>query len=198
MAGSSGRLNIPLEKVMAKTDALKLEAQMDKIQDPLAPIETQDGKLKKGKYEPVTLLPPKEPTWRANVPILRDLEYWRHVAARYPYIRESDAQPDHWIRGISVHPRLSDFPQCKDVIEDVYRCIEYNPFLRMLNMCAPIKEQMCSCINLVFLKNSFRKSRKHKIGADASEHMEKKREKRLHLIGEKAKEIQDRSSKLSD
>lgn len=186
--------SVPLEQIMKRVDAEKLTAAMEREDIQVA---GQDGRTKtKGKYMPVTLKPMPEPTWRAAVPVLREWEYWSHQASRYPYITESVSQNDHYITGISVHPRLSDFPQCKDVIDDVFRCMEYNPFLRVTNMCAPIKEQMCACLNMVFLKNSKKKSSKFE--AEKFSLADKRREKHLVALAEKAREIQDRTNNLSD
>jgi hypothetical protein len=141
--------------------------------------------------------PMPEPTWRAGYPGLRDFEYWRHQASRYPYIRESDEKSNFFLRGVTVHPRLSDYPMCKEVIADYFTCRESQRALRMFNVCQPVKEQLSSCINLVFVKNHERAAKKFntKVRGD---HQELMREKRLERIGTKAQEAVDRTEKFVD
>ncbi|EPY26995.1 hypothetical protein AGDE_10988 [Angomonas deanei] len=96
----------------------------------------------------------KNATWRQNFPMLRSFEYWQLRADYYPYIERGDRNSENFfIRGISVHPRLSDYPMCKHVIRDYFICRDENPVLQLFNTCAPLKEQFCACINEVFVKN---------------------------------------------
>lgn len=99
-------------------------------------------------------------TWRASVPMMRWFEYWRLRADFYPYIKQSDAQENFFLRGITCHPRLSDFPTCKEVIRDYFMCRDEAKILAVANPCAPMKEQLSACINMVFLRNHARGDKK--------------------------------------
>ena len=143
------------------------------------------------------LKPMPEPTWRATFPVLRDFEYWRAQAQRYPYIEKSDEYNEFFLRGVTVHPRLSDYPMCKDIISDYFTCRDQHPFLHVMNICMPLKEQMSSCINLVFIKNHKRAGRK--LNRELREdYEEKKRERRLRAISDKAQQVDDRNSRFAD
>jgi hypothetical protein len=92
------------------------------------------------------------PTWRTNLPVFGRLEYWQRRADSFPYIKRSDEMDNFFLRGITVHPRLSDYPQCKDVIRDYFTCRDRHKVLVLVNICAPVKEQMSACLNEVFVK----------------------------------------------
>jgi hypothetical protein len=143
-----------------------------------------------------SLKPMAERGWRQHVPVFRDFEYWRLRAAQYPHIERADQDPEFFLRGITCHPRLSDFPTCKDVISDYFHCKDSNRFLQMFNICAPIKEQMSACINEVFVRNSHRTSKKTEKFVDKM--MEERRERRLQKIKVAAAEIVERKDKLAD
>lgn len=134
--------------------------------------------------------------WRQHIPVVRSFEYWRLRADQYPHIARSDQDTEFFLRGITCHPRLSDFPTCKDVISDYFRCKDENRFLQAFNICAPVKEQMSSCINEVFMRNSKRSSKRTEKHLDRV--MEERREKRLEKMKVAAAEIKDRRDKLAD
>jgi len=66
-------------------------------------------------------------SWRQNVYVLRNFEYWRLRADYYPYLRRSDEKDNFFLRGITCHPRLSEYPMCKAVIRDYFVCRDKNP-----------------------------------------------------------------------
>eukprot|EP00672_Neobodo_designis_P028402 CAMPEP_0174853572 /NCGR_PEP_ID=MMETSP1114-20130205/28995_1 /TAXON_ID=312471 /ORGANISM="Neobodo designis, Strain CCAP 1951/1" /LENGTH=198 /DNA_ID=CAMNT_0016088227 /DNA_START=119 /DNA_END=715 /DNA_ORIENTATION=+ len=155
------------------------------------------GKKGKTAAERGELKPMAEPTWRSTVPVLRDFEYWTQQAARYPYNEKSDEHNEFFLRGVTVHPRLSDYPMCKDIISDYFTCRDQHPLLHLFNICMPLKEQMSSCINLVFVKNHKRAGRKlnNELREDYDE---KKRERRLRAIADKAQQVADRRERFAD
>nr|CCD15788.1 unnamed protein product [Trypanosoma congolense IL3000] len=136
-------------------------------------------------------------TWRENFFILRDFEYWRLRAEFYPYIRRSDEQNDNFfIRGIACHPRLSDYPMCRKPIQDYFVCRDKNKFLQLFNMCAPMKEQFCACINEVFVKNHERGDKK--FNAQRDEYFEEQRGRRLSKMMAHAEESLEKRRKMQD
>ncbi len=155
------------------------------------------GRVAKTATDKKELKPPLEPTWRSQVPVLRDFEFWEHQAARYPYMEKSDEHTSFFLRGVTCHPRLSDYPMCKDVISDYFACRENHQFAQFFNICAPLKEQMCACINLVFVKNHERMGRKlnSQVRDDVQE---KRREGRLKAIADKAQREEDKRTKFVD
>ncbi|KAH9600665.1 Cytochrome c oxidase biogenesis protein Cmc1-like [Trypanosoma melophagium] len=136
-------------------------------------------------------------TWRKNVYVLRNFEYWRLRAEYYPYIERSDAYSDNFfIRGITCHPRLSDYPTCRAVIQDYFICRDKNKVMQVFNMCAPLKEQFCACINEVFIKNHERGDKK--FNARREEYFEEQRGKRFAKLLNQAEESMDQRRKLQD
>ena len=89
-----------------------------------------------------------------HIPIAGRYDYWQRIADSFPYNKMADSHDEFLLRGISVHPRLSDYPQCSDVIHEYFRCQDQEKFLQMFNICAPIKEQLTSCLNEIFLKRT--------------------------------------------
>lgn len=136
-------------------------------------------------------------TWRKDVRLLRDFEYWRLRAEYYPYIERSDQYSDNFfLRGISCHPRLSDYPTCRTVIQDYFICRDKNKVMQLFNMCAPLKEQFCACINEVFVKNHERGDKK--FNAQRDEYFEKQRERRFSKMMTQAQESVEQRKKFQD
>ncbi|EKF30349.1 hypothetical protein MOQ_005843 [Trypanosoma cruzi marinkellei] len=136
-------------------------------------------------------------TWRQNVYVWRNFEYWRLRAEYYPYIKRSDEYSDNFfLRGISCHPRLSDYPGCRAVIQDYFICRDKNKVMQLFNMCAPLKEQFCACINEVFIKNHERGDKK--FNANRKEYFENQRERRFSKMLLQAEESADQRKKLQD
>lgn len=135
-------------------------------------------------------------TWRENVPLLRSYEYWRLRAAYYPYIDRSDDRDNFFLRGITCHPRLSDYPMCKSVIRDYFVCRDKNPVMQLANVCAPLKEQFCACINEVFVKNHERGDKKFNESREA--YFQEQHDKRFHKMLAQAEESIESKSKLQD
>eukprot|EP00759_Apiculatamorpha_spiralis_P054008 PhF_6_TR6747/c0_g1_i1/m.9749 len=104
--------------------------------------------------------PTLQPTWRSYVPVLNKFEAVRIQASQYPYVEESANVEDFFLRGSSCHPRLSEFPQCKEVIRDYFNCRDENKIYQAMNLCNPLKEQVCACVNMIFVKNQKRSSAK--------------------------------------
>jgi hypothetical protein len=155
------------------------------------------GKAGKTATDRGELKPMDDPTWRAQVPILRDFEYWRMHAARYPYIEKSDEHNAFFLRGVTCHPRLSDYPMCKDIISDYFACREQHRFLGPFNICTALKEQMSACINLVFVKNHERAGKK--LNKELREdYQEQKRDRRLRTLSDKAHVADERRNKFID
>mmetsp|Transcript_7913 Transcript_7913/g.11955 ORF Transcript_7913/g.11955 Transcript_7913/m.11955 type:complete len:148 (-) Transcript_7913:112-555(-) len=90
--------------------------------------------------------------WWYDVPIYGHFQRIKDIASKYDYIKKSYEQEVFYFRGSSVHPKLSEFPQCKDVIRDYYKCKDLPVVLQMMSVCEPLKEQLSSCINLQFVK----------------------------------------------
>jgi hypothetical protein len=124
------------------------------------------------------------------------MEYWRTRAEYYPYIKRSDAYDDFFLRGVTCHPRLSDYPMCKDVIRDYFVCKDGAPFLQLWNVCAPLKEQMSACINEVFIKNHKRGDKKFNENRKAF--FESQREKKLSKMLEHIDRATGERTKLQD
>jgi hypothetical protein len=135
-------------------------------------------------------------TWRQNVPVWKAFEYWQLRADQYPHIQRSDEDTNFFLRGITCHPRLSDFPTCKDVIQDYFRCRDDHPWMQVLNICAPIKEQMSACINEVFVRSSHRVSKKTSATLDNT--MDQRRERRLNKMKAQAEEMKEKREKFVD
>jgi hypothetical protein len=143
------------------------------------------------------LKPMAEPTWRSHVPVLRDFEYWRQQAVRYPYIERSDEHRALFLRGVTCHPRLSDYPMCKDIISDYFTCRDQHRVMQVFNICSPLKEQMSACINLVFVKNHERQGKK--LNKELREdYQEQKREKRLRNLADRTQYAEERRTKFVD
>ncbi|CAJ1006917.1 putative Cytochrome c oxidase biogenesis protein Cmc1 like [Leishmania naiffi] len=138
----------------------------------------------------------KHSTWRKDVYILRSYEYWKLRADYYPYIRRSDEKDNFFLRGITCHPRLSDYPMCKSVIRDYFVCRDRNPVLQIFNTCAPLKEQFCACINEVFLKNHERGDKK--FNAHRDEYFEEQRSKKFAKMLSQVEESIEAKTKLQD
>ncbi|KAG5482696.1 hypothetical protein CUR178_06733 [Leishmania enriettii] len=135
-------------------------------------------------------------TWRKDIYILRSYEYWKLRADYYPYIRRSDEKDNFFLRGITCHPRLSDYPMCSAVIRDYFVCRDRNPVLQVFNTCAPLKEQFCACINEVFLKNHERGDKK--FNARRDEFFEEQRSKRFAKLLSHVEESIEAKTKLQD
>jgi hypothetical protein len=135
-------------------------------------------------------------TWRQNVYLLRSYEYWKLRADYYPYIRRSDEKDNFFLRGITCHPRLSDYPMCKAVIRDYFVCRDRNPVLQVFNTCAPLKEQFCACINEVFVKNHERGDKK--FNANRDEFFQEQRSKRFTKLLNQVEESVEAKTKLQD
>lgn len=135
-------------------------------------------------------------TWRQNVPLMRSFEYWKLRAAYYPYIARSDERDNFFLRGITCHPRLSDYPMCKTVIRDYFVCRDKNPVMQVANMCAPLKEQFCACINEVFVKNHERGDKKFNDNRDT--YFQEQRDKRFHKMLSQVEESIESRTKLQD
>ncbi|EAN76697.1 uncharacterized protein TEOVI_000754100 [Trypanosoma equiperdum] len=136
-------------------------------------------------------------TWRENVFLLRDFEYWRLRAEYYPYVRRGDEQNDNFfIRGIACHPRLSDYPMCRKPIQDYFVCRDKNKILQLFNLCAPMKEQFCACINEVFVKNHERGDKK--FNAQRNEYFEEQRNRRLSKMMAHVEDSMEKRKKLQD
>ncbi|KPA75147.1 putative mitochondrial hypothetical protein [Leptomonas pyrrhocoris] len=135
-------------------------------------------------------------TWRQNVYVLRSYEYWKLRADYYPYIRRSDEKDNFFLRGITCHPRLSDYPMCKSVIRDYFVCRDRNPVLQIFNTCAPLKEQFCACINEVFVKNHERGDKK--FNANREEFFDEQRSKRFTKLLNQVEESVEAKTKLQD
>ncbi|KNH04783.1 hypothetical protein XU18_4070 [Perkinsela sp. CCAP 1560/4] len=110
------------------------------------------------------------PSWWHGLPVYGHFLRIRERAAQYNYVKESYKEEVFYFRGSSVHPKLSEFPQCKDIIRDYYKCRDHSKFLQMLNICGPLKEQLSSCVNLQFVKRrakdrqKLKETRKQNIG----------------------------------
>lgn len=135
-------------------------------------------------------------TWRQSVPALRTLEYWRLRADFYPYIKQSDSYDDFFIRGVSCHPRLSEYPMCKTVIRDYFVCRDSTGLLQMFNACTPLKEQMAACINCVFIKNHQKGDKK--FNDNREQYFEQKQEKRVSKLVDHAATVRQQKDKLMD
>ena len=135
-------------------------------------------------------------TWRENVPILRAFEYWRLRADYFPYIKQADSYDDFFLRGITCHPRLSDYPMCKSIIRDYFVCRDTSRMYQLLNVCAPLKEQMSACINVVFVKNHQRGDKK--FNEKREDFFEANREKRLSKMMDQATTTSAQRQKFSD
>lgn len=135
-------------------------------------------------------------TWYESVPILRSVEYWRLRADYYPYIKQSDGYDDFFIRGISCHPRLSEYPGCKNVIRDYFYCRDANKFLQLINICVPLREQMASCINVVFVKNHMKGDQK--FNANRETYFATQQEKKINKLSEHAKSTREQQKSLQD
>lgn len=135
-------------------------------------------------------------TWQENVPVLRTFEYWSLRAKYYPYIARSDEHDNFFLRGCTVHPRLSDYPMCKTVIRDYFVCRDKNPILQLLNTCAPLKEQFCACINDVFVKNHERGDKK--FNDNRPSFFQEQRDKRFHKLMSQVEESIEAKTKLQD
>lgn len=135
-------------------------------------------------------------TWREGYPVLRTFEYWRLRADYYPYIRQSDQFDDFFLRGITCHPRLSDYPMCKNVIRDYFICRDSNRLYQLANVCSPLKEQMSSCINVVFVKNH--KKGDKKFNDKREEYFEAQREKKVNKLLEHVATTQVQKQKFAD
>ena len=135
-------------------------------------------------------------TWRSRVPVLESFETWRLRAAQFPHIERSDEDPNFFLRGVTCHPRLSDFPTCKEVISEYFRCRDEHPYLHPFNICAPMKEQMSACINEVFVRNSHRVSKR--TGATLDKLVESRHEKRMARMLVSATDIKEKREKFTD
>lgn len=135
-------------------------------------------------------------TWRETFPLLRTYEYWRLRAEYYPYIKRSDERDNFFLRGITCHPRLSDYPMCKTVIRDYFVCRDKNVFMQTLNVCAPLKEQFCACINEVFVKNHERGDKK--FNAQRDTYFEEQRGRRFAKMVSQVEESLEAKTKLQD
>ncbi|EPY24806.1 hypothetical protein STCU_06080 [Strigomonas culicis] len=135
-------------------------------------------------------------TWRASVPGLATTEYWQLRADYYPYIKRSDEKDDFFLRGVTVHPRLSDYPMCKTVIRDYFVCRDANPVMQLFNTCKPLKEQFCSCINEVFVRNHERGDAK--FNAEREGYFAAQRERRFEKMVRQVEETKEVKTKLQD
>ncbi len=189
MAFDGKAKEVPQREFLSSGEQRRFEAMQKKLN---APEERAADAAAGGG-----LLRPMAPrTWRQHVPILRTFEYWRLRADQYPHIERSDKDSDFFLRGTTCHPRLSDFPTCKDIIADYFRCKDENKTLQAFNMCHPIKEQMSACINEVFIRNSHRTSKRTEKHMDRV--MEERREKRLQKVKVAAAEIKERRDSMVD
>ncbi|CUF96144.1 Hypothetical protein, putative [Bodo saltans] len=135
-------------------------------------------------------------TWRESVPIFRTTEYWQLRADYYPYIKQSDTYDDFFIRGISCHPRLSEYPGCKNVIRDYFQCRDANRVLQLLNTCVPLREQMTACINVVFVKNHMKGDQK--FNANRETYFASQQEKRITKLVDHVQSSRDHQKSLQD
>ena len=90
--------------------------------------------------------------WWYQIPIYNSFLKMKDRAAQYDYIKQGNEQDIFYFRGSSVHPKLSEFPQCKDIIRDYYRCRDEPLRYQMMNICGPLKRQLSACVNLQFVK----------------------------------------------
>jgi hypothetical protein len=150
---------------------------------------------RKGR-KPIELKPMPPLTWRSSVPFLRHYEYWQLQASRYPHIERSDEYTHFFLRGVTCHPRLSDYPMCKEIISDYFTCRDSHRLLSIFNVCAPLKEQMSACINEVFCKNH------EKLGRNTPGKLEsaltQKHETRMNRLVSQVQDIKERHEKLQD
>lgn len=160
----------------------------------LLPQEFQTADV--GHEERINAYISEHRTWRQHVYLLRSYEYWKLRADYYPYIRRSDEKDNFFLRGISCHPRLSDYPMCKTVIRDYFVCRDRNPVLQVFNACAPLKEQFCACINEVFVKNHERGDQKFNANRDSF--FEEQHSKRLAKMLSHVEESVEAKTKLQD
>ena len=144
------------------------------------PVEAK-GPLNLAREEKIQKYIEDNATFRSSVPFWRKYEYWQLRADYYPHIKESDKLDNFFLRGITCHPRLSEYPMCKDVIKDYFTCRENNSILMTLfNVCAPLKEQMSACINVVFVRNHERGDKK--MNARRNEMFETGRQRKLDAM----------------
>ena len=137
------------------------------------------GPINQAREEKIQKFIEENASFRSSVPVWRKYEYWKLRADYYPHIKESDKMDNFFLRGITCHPRLSEYPMCKDVIKDYFTCRDNNSiFLTLFNVCAPLKEQMSACINVVFVRNHERGDKK--MNARRNEMFESAREKKLN------------------
>jgi hypothetical protein len=135
-------------------------------------------------------------TWMSRFPGLRTHEYWRIRAEFYPYVRIADASDDFFIRGVTMHPRLSEYPMCNDVIRDYFSCRDSIRLLYFFNTCVPMKEQLSSCINNVFIRNHKRTD--EKFNENRPEFFDSRREKKLKRMIETVTIGSDGKGKMPD
>ena len=135
-------------------------------------------------------------TWRSRIPGLRTNEYWRLRAEFYPYNNISDASDDFFLRGTTHHPRLSEYPMCNDVIRDYFNCRDSIFFMYLTNTCVPMKEQLSSCINNVFIRNHRRTDAK--FNAQRDDFFEERRDKKLKRMLDTITIGADHKGKLQD
>lgn len=135
-------------------------------------------------------------TWRESFPILRTTEYWKLRADFYPYIKQSDGYDDFFIRGISCHPRLSEYPGCKNVIQDYFHCRDANKILQLINTCVPLREQMASCINVIFVKNHMKGDKKFNENREV--YFAQQQDKRISKMVDHVQASHDQQKHLQD
>ena len=168
----------------------QLQAEADKKRPFIGEPTSKEDQARVAQVEAM----PK--TWRSYLPVFRQAEYWQRRADTFKYIERSDAMDDFFLRGITVHPRLSEYPQCKDVIRDYFACREESQGLAIFNVCAPMKEQMSACINEVFVKKTKQANQKARGKREnARSDMQSKKVERMHQMEEK---LDERKHTLQD
>ena len=103
---------------------------------------------------------PNEISWTEKVPIYGRYKTEQRLASKYTYVAQSLQKDEFYLRGCTMNPRLSEYPQCKDIIRDYWRCRDEHPVLSFLNICYPFKEELSGCLNLEFLRRQEKVRRK--------------------------------------
>nr|CCC50428.1 conserved hypothetical protein [Trypanosoma vivax Y486] len=85
---------------------------------------------------------------------------------------------------------------CRRPIQDYFICRDENRAMQILNICAPLKEQFCACINEVFVRNHERGDKK--FNAHREEYFQDQRSRRFEKMLLQAEESMEKQRKLQD
>ena len=112
--------------------------------------------------------PRQNADWWYSIPVYNKILIYQDRAAMYTYAKQSNEEDIFVFRGASVNPKLSEFPKCKDIIQEYYRCREEPLKYQFLNLCGPLKVELSACVNLQMVKKKQKYREKYQQRRDAN------------------------------